>query len=66
MSECFSIIRVDSTEGLKKLLPSFTAVYDSPHDFKELYLFAFSFAKEEDQKSLSLDVCTCAVFFSCC
>ncbi|KAJ3022663.1 DCN1-like protein 4 [Thoreauomyces humboldtii] len=49
-------LEVDSTESLQALLPSFRAVLDLPAEYKDLYMFAFSFAKEEDQKSLNIDV----------
>ncbi|KAI8905771.1 hypothetical protein DFJ77DRAFT_209968 [Powellomyces hirtus] len=48
-------LNVDSMEGLKTHLDSFRRIHDSPQQFKDLYLFAFSFAKEGDQKSLGID-----------
>ncbi|KAJ3167657.1 DCN1-like protein 4 [Geranomyces variabilis] len=48
-------LEVDSTDSLAQLLPSLARIYDSPSEFKELYMFAFAFAKEEDQKSLSIE-----------
>ncbi|KAL2649252.1 hypothetical protein R1flu_017380 [Riccia fluitans] len=46
---------VDSIEKLKYLLPSLRAELKDEHKFREIYIFAFGWAKEKGQKSLALD-----------
>ncbi|KAJ7533233.1 hypothetical protein O6H91_13G038800 [Diphasiastrum complanatum] len=46
---------VDSIDKLKSLLPTLRAELKDDHKFKEIYNFAFTWAKEKGQKSLALD-----------
>ncbi|XP_024370030.1 uncharacterized protein [Physcomitrium patens] len=48
-------IGVDSLDKLKSLLPYLRAELKDEHKFREIYNFAFSWAKEKGQKSLALD-----------
>ncbi|KAI8821424.1 Cullin binding-domain-containing protein [Fimicolochytrium jonesii] len=52
----FSRLEVDSLEKLRAKLPAFRNIFDSPSDSKELYMFAFVFAKENDSKNLPLEL----------
>jgi hypothetical protein len=47
--------RVDSIDKLKYLLPSLRAELKDEHKFRDIYNFAFGWAKEKGQKSLALD-----------
>ncbi|KAG0580802.1 hypothetical protein M758_4G205000 [Ceratodon purpureus] len=46
---------LDSLDKLKYILPSLRAELKDEHKFREIYNFAFSWAKEKGQKSLALD-----------
>ncbi|KAL5208664.1 hypothetical protein ABZP36_033099 [Zizania latifolia] len=48
-------IGVDSIEMLREKLPSLRAELKDDQKFREIYNFAFSWAKEKSQKSLSLE-----------
>ncbi|KAG8059473.1 hypothetical protein GUJ93_ZPchr0002g25396 [Zizania palustris] len=48
-------IGVDSIEKLREMLPSLRAELKDDQKFREIYNFAFSWAKEKSQKSLSLE-----------
>ncbi|KAI8996074.1 Cullin binding-domain-containing protein [Gaertneriomyces semiglobifer] len=52
-------MEVDSTEKLKMRLPELRLAYEKPAEFRDLYMFAFDFAKENDaRKYLSLELAT--------
>lgn len=50
------IIRVDSSEKLKQLMPKLVAKLKEPKEFKEFYRYIFMFAKDSDQKCMLVDV----------
>ncbi|CAK9208213.1 unnamed protein product [Sphagnum tenellum] len=53
--EGLQMLGVDSIDKLKYLLPSLRAELKDEHKFRDIYNFAFGWAKEKGQKSLALD-----------
>ncbi|XP_024537706.1 DCN1-like protein 2 [Selaginella moellendorffii] len=51
----FHSIGVDSIPKLRSVLPALRAELKDEHKFRELYAFAFCWAREKGQKSLALD-----------
>lgn len=54
-SEGLFSLGADSMEKLRALLPGMRAELKDEHKFREIYNFAFGWAKEKGQKSLALD-----------
>lgn len=51
-----TLVRTDSLEKLKAKRTEFEQVFEDTHQFKEMYKYTFSYAKNRDQKCMEIEV----------
>lgn len=51
-----SLHRTDSLEKLQAKRPEFEKVFHDPEQFKEMYKYTFTYAKNRDQKCMEVEV----------
>lgn len=53
---CNNFFRTDSIEKLRAKRPEFEHVFYDPVQFKEMYKYTFTYAKNRDQKCMDIEV----------